>query len=116
MLDFGSLTGSCPALAGLARCSRRGGWAAGGELVARLGAPSPSASGATTVAGQVQVGCCQVQVECFQVQVEGCRCVQEQVVCCQGAEDAEGQVVDRGVLCTHSVLDLRATAYNSQLN
>merc|ERR1719376_765128 len=75
-LDFGSLTGSCPDLAGLAHCSRRGGWAAGGELVARLGAPSPSASGATIVAGQVQVGRCQVQVGCRQVQVAGCRCVQ----------------------------------------
>ena len=109
-LDFGSLTGSCPP-AGPAHCSRRGDWAGGGELVVPLGAPSPSASGATTVAGQVQVGCCQVQGA-------GCRCAQEQVLCFQGAQVrcSEGLVVGRGVLCRHSVLDLRATASNSQLN
>ena len=73
-------------------------------MVGRLGAPSPSASGAATVAVQVQV---QVQV-----QVAGCRCVQEQVLCCPGVQvgGTVGQVVGRGAPCRHSMLDLKVTA------
>ena len=76
-------------------------------MVGRLGAPSPSASGAATVAVQVQV---QVQVQT--VQVAGCRCVQEQVLCCPGVQvgGSVGQVVGRGAPCRHSMLDLKVTA------
>jgi len=101
--DFGCLIGSFPRDWPAAHCSRRGDWAGARELVARLDAPSPSASGAETVAGQVQqVGCCQVQ------EGAGCCCVQEQVRCCQGVQvrGSADLVVRREVLCRHSTLGL----------
>ena len=100
-LDFGCLTGSFPREEP-AHCSRRGDLAGGEELVGRLGAPSPSASGAATVADQAQA----------QVQVAGCRCVQEQVLCCPGVQvgGSVGQVVGRGAPCRHSMLNLKVTA------
>ena len=103
-LDFGCPIDSCRSLEVPAHCSRRGGLAGGAELVGRLGAPSPSASGAATGVGQVQEGCHQVQVGCNQVQgAGGCHCVQEQVLCCQGAQvqGSVSLVVDQRVLYTH---------------
>jgi len=102
-LDFGCLIGSFPRDWPAAHCSRREDWVGAGELVARLDAPSPSASGAATVAGQVQqAGCCLAQ------EGAGCCCVQEQVLCCLGVQvrGSVGQVVGREVLYRHSTLDL----------
>ena len=80
-------------------CSTQGGWAGAEELVGQLGVLDPSASGAKTVADQVQVGRSQVG----RSQVLGAGSVLEQVRC-QGAAQVRGSadlVVGQGELCRH---------------
>ena len=98
-LDFGSLTDNwLPQVPGV-HCSTQGGWAGAEELVGQLGVLDPSASGAKTVADQVQVGRSQVG----RSQVLGAGSVLEQVRC-QGAAQVRGSadlVVGQGELCRH---------------
>ena len=81
-LDFGSLTDNwLPQVLGV-HCSTQGGWAGAEELVGQLGVLDPSASGAKTVADQVQVGRSQAgRSQVGRSQVLGAGSVLEQVRC-----------------------------------